>query len=309
MIIETKGDVMRTGLLMTLAVTTGVLAAGYDRGPAEWENGIVDRMFESVRIPLTQEAGLASLERIAEGHPEGVDPAVGAAAGLKQEPSALEAYRFPEVRAHALYKIAETGIPEAIEYLSRLKPGDLGKDSTQQLDQAIGLSYRQALYLQEKDPQRRIEFLEAALEERSMPAANGAVALWAWNTLCDEGEVVSLPPIEKSIRWHYSGQPGEDMIRFCETRMRIVRGDPDRVKALSTVLKITSDPEARNLIYWAVGQLESMRSAEADLALERYAAAINALPERSPEWNNLFGTADRIRHLVDMRRAVAKQAQ
>lgn len=285
---------------MQKATVTAVLIVGtcFASTPAPFarQSAIVDLFFAAALEPATRDAGVSSLERIAEGQPENVDPTLAAVAHLTLEQSELRWLRFPEVRAHALYKIAETGLIESVQFLGHLKAGDLGPDTTGQIDAAIGLSYRQALYRQEKDARRRVELLEAALDERSLPAANGAIAAWAWETLCEQGQIASMANIEKSIRLHYSGQYGEDRIRLCEGKMQTIRSDPDRVKALGTALRLTSAVQDRELIDWAIGQLEALRSEAADRALESYAGAILKLPNNSAERMNLDTILTRIRN-------------
>ena len=52
--------------------------------------------------------------------------------------------------------------------------------------------------------------------------------------------------------------------------MQVVSRDPDRVKALGSVLTL-DDPGSSRLIRWAVAKLESMHSPSADAELDRFA--------------------------------------
>ncbi len=285
---------MRVSCLTVLAFALPVFAS---KGPPfERENAIVDRIFLVATSGTSSSTGLQALEAIAEGRPEAVSPTVAAAAGLKLSPEEMDFFRDDEVRAHAIYKIAEIESPEAFSYLEALKPKARGATASGLADAAIGLAYRQAVYLREKDPQRRIELLESALGEKSIPAANSAIHAWAEAQLCNAGQMTSLPVIQKSMLYWNPGEHGQAEFQYCEARMRIVWRDPDRVKALSSVLTMSSSQEDRRLIEWAVAQLDKIDSPATDLILDQYAAAIDRLPERSPVHDNLFGVVDQIQH-------------
>jgi hypothetical protein len=279
--------------LLFVMFSAAVLCPGSTPVPFSRQIFIVDKMSEVAGLS-SPEAGLAVLKCFAEAKPEDIDPSVLSLAGLNLKPSDIQQLKDPAVRAHALYRIGGTGLPGAVAFLARLKPGDLGQDASGQIDVAIALSYRQALLAQEKDPQHRVDFLKAALRERSIRVANGAITLWAIDQLCDDGQMTSLPEIRIAFRALYSGSYGEDEIRFCEARIRILNNDPDRGQALATVLRLSSVREDLPLIEWATRQLELLHSPVADRTLAQFAAEIDSLPDASPVRLNLSGVRERV---------------
>jgi hypothetical protein len=289
-------NTMKTLLLILFG---GVLSLGDRPFPLAKYNDTLDKLAAAAQNPEAREAALRSLERVAEGRPEVAKEDLLANFKGKAEDLPLEYFKDPYVRGHALSKIAEMATPEAVVYLSRLKPGGLGPDITGQLDQAIGLSYKQVLYNQETDLQRKVEFLEAALKEHTYASSDGAVKSWAKDVLCDEGRSASMPMIVDSIRARFQVQQerGEAEIHFCEARMRVVHSDIDPAKAYGTALKIIGSREDYDLISWAVGKLAALHTTEAQKELDDYAVEIDRLSKSSPEWQYLFIIRDSIRRL------------
>jgi hypothetical protein len=132
-----------------------------------------------------------------------------------------------------------------------------------------------------------------------------AVAIWAFNQLCDRGALASLPLIQRSVRASWSGQYGEDELTFCETRIQVLRRSPDRVKALGSVLNVDG-AEGTRLQLWAIYQLDSMHFPQADAELDRFAGEIGRLPERSMERQSLSLAEGIVRNIRNDRRARAK---
>ena len=60
--------------------------------------------------------------------------------------------------------------------------------------------------------------------------------------------------------------------------MQVVSRDPDRVKALGSVLT-PDNPGSNRLIRWAVAKLESMHSPSADAELDRFADQLARLSQ------------------------------
>ena len=98
-----------------------------------------------------------------------------------------------------------------------------------------------------------------------------------------------------------SGQRGEDEIQFCEIRIQVLHRNPNRVKALASVLSLSNVEDTR-LQLWAVYELDAMRSPEADAELDRFALAVKALPETSPARQRLGLPADMVQHYQSIRR-------
>ena len=226
-------------------------------------------------------AALNLLERVALGQVRAISPEAQVEVGLKPVALQLKDFEEPTVRACALRKIGETGLPEAEEFLASLKQADIGTDSGQQIWPAAQVALRDAR-LRRTDPQSRIGFLESVLTEPHDAVSNGAVRLWAVGELCDRGSLVSLSVIQKSIRNFWTGQRGEDEIRFCEARIHVIRRNPDRVKALGSALALDDGVDDTRLRLWAIYQLDEMHSSEADAELDRFANDISKLPKQSP---------------------------
>jgi hypothetical protein len=64
--------------------------------------------------------------------------------------------------------------------------------------------------------------------------------------------------------------------------MRVVASNPDRVKALASVLTVGGDAANGRLAGWAVNELNSMQTQPAEAELDRFAREIGELPEGSP---------------------------
>ena len=131
--------------------------------------------------------------------------------------------------------------------------------------------------------------------------SRGLVVHWASQQLCDQGASTALPLIERSITNNWPGTHGAEEIAFCESRIRVISRDPDRVKALRSVLSIDNEAVSERLIRWAVAQLDSMHSAAADAELDRFANELRKLREGSPQYLR-FGLVRDELHAVQQRR-------
>jgi len=153
---------------------------------------------------------LVALGRTADITPES-ETQVGLTPGeLKQAP-----FTSPRVRGCAFDKIAETGLPEALDFLAKLKQADIGPDNSQQIWPAAQIALKTALLNGIGDPLSKMVFLEGVLMEPHDRFANSAVVSWAVNQLCDSGAITAVPEIQKSIRSRVSGNRAEDQIQFC----------------------------------------------------------------------------------------------
>jgi hypothetical protein len=251
--------------------------------PFYYQCRLVDRVFEAIRgtAPVSLDA-LAILESVAAGRMDGASPELETRVGLKAGELRGPDFKNPTVRAHALRKIGEAGLPEALAYLQDLRREDLGSDPSQMVWPAAQIALRAAQLRRITDPYMKTEFLERTVTERHDAVSNSAVTSWAVNELCDRGAQMSLSVIQQSIRSGQSGERGENEIEFCEERIRVVLSNPDRIKALASVLSAAGGTADRNLVGWAVSQLSSMRSPSADAELDRFALEIERLPEGSP---------------------------
>ena len=205
------------------------------------------------------------LELVALGRTQEIDSETASALGLPAGDIRDAGFADPAVRVCALRSLGETGLSEAVDFLRGLKPADFASDRTEQTWPAAHLALHEALLGQISDTQQRIEFLMHVVTSQR----RGATALWAVNQLCDAGALSALPAIRESINDSWHGQYGAGQIRFCEARIQIVRSDPDRVKALSSVLKDGGSADER-LLRWAVGLLTQMDTPSADAAVDRF---------------------------------------
>jgi hypothetical protein len=248
--------------------------------PFAFECSLLDRVRDAAQTagPM-QSIALEILERVAGGRMESASPDLEVQVGLK--PGQLRGPEFKDssLRAYALRRIGELDLPEALTYLQNLKQNDIGFDSSHLIWPAAQIALRDALLRRISDPQSKIELLERTVTEPHDAISNSAVTTWAIDQLCDRGSLSSLAIIQQSIRNRRNGQRGEDDLRFCEERMAVVGRSPNRAKALGSVLRVNGTSDDARLIAWAIYQLHSVDSREADAELERYAKEIDGLPD------------------------------
>jgi hypothetical protein len=228
----------------------------------------------------TNSVALDVLERVALGRTAEISVESEAQVGRTQKQLRDPAFSWPEVRACALRKIGETGLAEAVDFLRDLKRADVGTDITQEIWVASRVALRDALLRRIEDPQLQIEFLENTLMEPEMSRA--ATGHWAVDQLCDRGSLGSLVVIQEAIRKRRNGQRDDDEIAFCEARIRVLYGKPDRVKALASVLNLDKAGENPRLTSWTIEQLALMHLREAHAELDRFANEIAKMPVASP---------------------------
>ena len=281
----------RTGLIVGLLIT--VVCRAQDLPLYLGETSLLDSIFALTGTPSqTAATALELLESVALGRTStiraGAESQVGLAPGVLRDP------RFAQVsvRVHAIQRIGECGRPEALEFLQKLQRADLGEDTTQMIWPNARVALRNALLSRIADPQTKSEFLVKTLTEEG--DGRGLTAYWAANLLCDHGVSMALPIIRRSFRNSWSGQHAEDAITFCETRMQVVSRDPDRVKALASVLTVDNGAVSDELIQWAVHQLDSMHSPSADAELDRFANELGKLREGSPQYGRFSLSRDEL---------------
>src|SRR5690606_30459053 len=123
----------------------------------------------------------------------------------------------------------------------------------------------------------KYQLLDSLLLNDQNPSAPGDVQYWAWNKLCDDGVLGSLPIIKSAIGRYYSDSRSIDESDFCEDRMRSISGQPSRVTALQGIL-ISNTETSERLRRWAIGQLLRMDSEESRKALSAFAKWVDELP-------------------------------
>jgi hypothetical protein len=193
-----------------------------------------------------------------------------------------------------------------VEFLASLKQADIGTDSGQQIWPAAQIALREARLRRITDAQSRNDFLEAILTEPHDAVSNSAIGHWAVDQLCDRGALTSLSAIQKAIRNRMNGQRDEDEIAFCETRIQVIRRNPDRIKALGSVLVLDNSAGDTRLELWAILQLDAMHSPRADAELDRFASEITKVSEQSAKRQRLSLPEGVIRDIQNGRRARAR---
>jgi hypothetical protein len=201
------------------------------------------------------------------------------------EPGKLRGPEFKDesVRSHALRKIGQLDLPEALTYLQNLKRGDVGPDTSGQMWSSAQIALREAELIRIPDEPARVRFLEDTTGEKT------AAASWAVEELCNRGSRQSLPSIRESILRRDPTSRGADEITFCEARMDIIARDPDRAKALGSFLSVSSGVTDHHLLGWTINQLRALGSPEAEAQVQRYADEIESLPDDSPLRRALWG--------------------
>jgi len=225
------------------------------------------------------------LAKVALGRTEDITQETLLRLGLESSIHKEEGFRYYYVRVYAFRKLGETGSSEAIDLLANLKPGDIGPDETQQIWPGAQVALKIAYLARTTDPLAKVEFLEKILIQ---PRGGwGAVGHWAVEELCERGSLMSIGIIHKAVRSRMNGERGEEEIRFCEARMRVISRDPDRIKALASVLRADYGVNDDKLLRWAIHQLSAMRTRNADAELSRFVNEVDRFSASSPSQQRL----------------------
>jgi hypothetical protein len=245
--------------------------------------------------PDAETLALETLERIALGGAPAISAGEAARLGVPVTDLHARGMEAVPTRACAIRAIGESATEAGLAFLHQLTSADLGPDDSGQLAVAVAIAVHESVLKRITGDAAQTEFLQNAAQEHS-PAAS-----WAVEELCDRGAAVSLPYIRQSIRTRNPTPAGEAEIRFCEDRIAALSRNPDRVKALGPELRATDDPAHDRLIGWAISQLASIGSKQADAELARFAAEVQLVPEWSPSKSLLQMRADQIRRILESR--------
>jgi len=285
---------------LVLLAVTGV--SGAKVMPWAYPCEQLDRVVDQVKAdPVRSLAAFELLKLVARGMPDKADSDVAVRFGIEPERLLQPVHRDLSVRAHALRKIGQLGLPEALAYLEKLTPEDfdVGRGQMYRVWPPAQIALHEALLNQIPDEAGKIAFLERTVQQRHDAGSNSAVKGWARNQLCDRGASMSWDAIYQGIRFS-TGNPVRfaEEVKFCEDRIRIVQSDPDRVKALASALRSTGRAVDRRLTMWAFTQLLEPRSPRADAALDHVASEIDKLdPERRREWGVIRSGIRTVREL------------
>jgi hypothetical protein len=268
-------------------------------------NGIIDRLFNAIAEGKLPPGDIKTLEHAAEGRLEDADVALVLSLGIARGDFSPSAMRADGVRAHALRKLGESGLPEALRYLSAISPAESGTDYSHQVWSAARIALQVALLNNISTQQAKIAFLRKAMTLQNQGHPDGEVQVWAINELCDRGDLESLPAIKEWFMSAYSGATAErQAVQYCEERMRVVSSDPNRVNALASILRLGAQPPDAILTSWAILQLAALHSPEADREIARFGAEIALLPRDSPARQQLGVIEDGIRRIIASQSAV-----
>lgn len=270
-------------ILSLLAQMVAMLCLGAKSAPFTAERLILDRLGQvATDHSSASPKAFDVLERIAMGRVGNFSAEPETLAGSKPAQVRELGFTDPSVRAYALRKIGETGLAEAVDFLSKLTPAAFGEDVVHQIWPSVQIALQEAKLNQLPDRQAKSDFLEQTIRASNDAMSNGAVHGWAENELCNAGTVTSLPVIQESIRNRDPSPRGEEEVQFCEARIEVIRRSSDRIAALATALRVAEEPQDEKLVRWAFYQLADMHSASADAELDRFAAEIGRLAEGSP---------------------------
>jgi len=264
---------MQARKLFILTLALPAIAAGTTPGCPPC--ALVDRIMASASSQPDVDTALGLLERIAEGHADTIEPDLEKQVGALPGEFKTSWYKNSVLIDYALWRIGETGLPEAVDFLTKFEPHDLP---------AAKRALKNATLKTIPDPQKKIEFLTNILLEYRRRDSD--LERWGADELCNLGASSALPEIRRSLKSIWSGYGEEDEVRFCEARIEALSRDPDRTRALGMVLgsalALDGSPDGMKLLKWAIGQLFLIRTPEADAELERIASNLEAQAKAFP---------------------------
>jgi hypothetical protein len=237
---------MKWNIVLCLSFVMGGSCLATTQAPYASQCRLLDQVLSTIGSPSqTSSIALELLEQVALGRTSAISSGAEAQVGVPTGEFQKQEYNAPEVHACAFRAIGETDLQEAVNFLKNLKRADIGADTTEQIWPAVQDALANALLSQIAAPRLKLEFLERTVRDRE-PAAH-----WAREQLCNSGALSSMPVVEKSIRQSWSGQYGEDEVRFCEARMQVVSRHQtgarrwDRSLAWKTSLTMTGSYDGR----------------------------------------------------------------
>src|SRR5450432_2802770 len=163
-----------------LLVATAWPCMGTTPAPFAFECSVLDRVSDAAKAGLpSRSIAIEILERVGEARMDIPTTDLEARVGLK--PGQLHGREFKDstVRAHALRRIGELDLSEALTYLLNLKRSAFEPDTSGEIWTAAQIALRQAQLNGISEEPAKIRFLEDTASEKS-PAAS-----WAVNELCE----------------------------------------------------------------------------------------------------------------------------
>jgi hypothetical protein len=187
-----------------------------------------------------------------------------------------------ESRCYAAEKLGETGSQSASEILSKFRLEDAPSDRRCYLLGCVNVGLLESR-LHDKGSQERIQLARTVLNGRSYRGeVEGVGFRWAMQSLCDLGSGEDYPLVEIKMAAEGNDWWAKPELEFCRDRIAVLARDPDRTKALGTVLLPVGHAEDQRIHGWAISQLVAMHAADADRALARYFAEVDKLDRDNP---------------------------
>ncbi len=263
---------MRYHAALWVVVAMPQFGAATSEAPYAGHCRLLRQMVEQSPEP---DRALAVLQRLALGRTGAISEEVEKILRLPEGRLIEKEFAAPEVRACALGRIGELASDEAVRFLEKLSPTDVGSDAGPQLWTAVRVALQSALVRRIAGEQEKRLFLERILA--TPHSGTGGEWMWAYNLLCDRGEALSIGVIQNSIRKLWHGRRSEEEIGFCEMRIQVLSRDADRAKAIGSALRADQQPMNTRLMRWAIGQLAAMQTPNADRELQRFVAEAGRL--------------------------------
>jgi hypothetical protein len=290
---------MRKTFLLALGLSA--VCSAHEYAPFTIEYRLLDRIAgTALQQPSKAEEAVAILKAILDAKADSVRAKFVEMSGFDAATSAQLALAPDEARCRAAEKLGELGAAHLDSAREALASFSLQSNRREQ-DPAVYWCAEAALVAFQVGlaPTRaeKIRVLEDALDPPSQKIHN-YVDVWARGRLCDLGAAGDLPRIIQEILDSRQDGIAQQEIDSCRTKSEILARDPDRLKALTTVIFPNglsgtlppglkpgyTDAEFRTdqLRGWALYQIVDMHTAEADHILTLYFAAVERLERDHP---------------------------
>jgi hypothetical protein len=276
---------MKPFLALTIFIAAAATCHAYEPGEFAAEYHALDRVAgAALRSPAELPRVVAVLASVLLGKPSDTIGDFRQLTGLGTDGMARLHLAEAESRCYAAEKLGETGSQPASEILSKFRLEDAPSDRRYYLLGCVTVGLKEIGERAAGDnAEDKIRFARGVLNEHSYKGdVEDSVYRWAINRLCDLGSSSDFPLIESSMNAIHNDWWGKSELEFCRDRIAVLARDPDRTKALGTVLLPAGHVEDSRIHGWAIYQLLAMHSADGDRALARYFAEVDKLDRDNP---------------------------
>ena len=257
----------------------------------------LDRIAFKTSEPENRAVALELLELVAMNRTSSIKAGSELQAGVETGQLLQKGFALAGVRICAFPRIGETGLDDALDFLAAVKQADLGMDAPASIWTAAQEALANARLNKIAEPLLKTQYLESLVSPRT------EASFWAVEQLCNRGSVTSINLAKTYLKLAWSGEFGEEQSRFCQDRMQVVFANPDRAKALGSVLKVEKKgTEADKLVQWAVSQLVEMDNPAANAELKRFQSEMKQLPKADVRYRELFSYSHDIDFLLEHNR-------